>query len=118
MTFNEPIPDFRTRFPDRLESCIATPFQSFGRKSLYQGLVSKATILFYLLVKNHPFQNGNKRIAITSLLTFLAINGKWLRILQEDLYEITVIVAGSKPGIKNAMIAAIKETIQAFLVDA
>ncbi|QQG42451.1 MAG: Fic family protein [Candidatus Giovannonibacteria bacterium] len=44
-----------------LESCLATPFHSFGGKSAYKGLIGKASMLFYLLVKNHPFQNGNKR---------------------------------------------------------
>jgi death-on-curing protein len=48
-------------------------------KRLYPTLVATAAILFYLMIKNHPFQNGNKRIAITTLLTFLYNNNKWLR---------------------------------------
>lgn len=57
LAFDEPIPDFSTRYPNILESCLATPFQSFSGKSLYSGLISKASILFYLMIKNHPFQN-------------------------------------------------------------
>jgi len=57
LSFDEPIPDFSTRFPNILESCLATPFQSFFQKSLYPTLISKASILFYLMIKNHPFQN-------------------------------------------------------------
>lgn len=71
MKWNEPIPDFGTRFPYKLESCIETPFQTFERKSLYKGLIEKSSILFYLMVKNHPFQNGNKRIAVMTLMLFL-----------------------------------------------
>ena len=56
MSFNEPIPDFSTRFPNILESCLATPFQTFSGKSLYPNLISKASMLFYLMIKNHPFQ--------------------------------------------------------------
>ena len=67
LAFDEPIPDFTTRFPNRLESCVLTPFQTFSGKALYPTLVAKAGILFYLMIKNHPFQNGNKRIAITPL---------------------------------------------------
>lgn len=70
MDFNEPIPDFSTRFPNILESCLAVPFQRFSQKSLYKGLIEKAAILFYLMIKNHPFQNGNKRIAMTTLFYF------------------------------------------------
>ena len=67
LSFNEPIPDFSTRFPNILESCLATPFQVFSGRSLYPSLISKASIFFYLMIKNHPFQNGNKRIAMTAL---------------------------------------------------
>jgi len=59
--YDEPIPSFGSRYPNILESCLAVPFQTFNRKNLYRGLVKKAAILFYLLIKNHPFQNGNKR---------------------------------------------------------
>ena len=60
MAYNEPIPDFETRFPNILESCLVVPFQKFDKKLLYNGLIGKAGILFYLMIKNHPFQNGNK----------------------------------------------------------
>ena len=92
LSFDEPIPDFSTRFPNILESCLATPFQSFAKKSLYPTLVSKAAMLFYLLIKNHPFQNGNKRIAMTTLFVFLYRNGKWLKVDTQELYNFTVWV--------------------------
>src|SRR5512136_2072551 len=68
MAYDEPIPDFYTRFPNILESCLASPFQWFSGRPLYRGFVSKASVLFYLMLKNHPFQNGNKRLAIMILL--------------------------------------------------
>lgn len=80
LSFNEPIPDFSTRFSNVLESCLATPFQSFGGRTLYPSLLTKAAIFFYLMVKNHPFQNGNKRIAMTSLLVLLSKNNRWLQV--------------------------------------
>ena len=70
LSFNEPIPDFSTRYPNILESCLAAPFQRFSGKYLYSSLISKASVLFYLMIKNHPFQNGNKRIAMTTLFVF------------------------------------------------
>lgn len=45
MTWSEPIPDFSTRYTNSLERCIETPFQSFGGKQLYPGLLKKASIL-------------------------------------------------------------------------
>ena len=100
MTGNEPIPDFGTRFPYVLESCLGAPFQTFG-KPLYRRLSGKATILFYLLIKNHPFENGNKRIAVMTLLLFLAKNEKWLSVSNKVLYSIAVEVAESDPKEKD-----------------
>jgi death-on-curing family protein len=111
MEWNEPIPDFSSRFPDKLESCIETPFQTFDKKSLYRGLVSKSSILFYLMVKNHPFQNGNKRIAVTTLIFFLVQNGKWLSISNQDIYEFACDVAKSKPEDRPEVMISINSFI-------
>jgi death-on-curing family protein len=114
MTWNEPIPDFSTRNPGILESCLKTPFSTWGKKDFYPTLEEKAGVLFYLMIKNHPFQNGNKRIAVTSLLIFLSLNGKWLTLPEDDLYDLAVWVAGSKSHAKNGVIQAIKDTISNF----
>jgi prophage maintenance system killer protein len=115
LSFSEPIPDFSTRYPNILESCIMTPFQSFGRKDLYPSLIGKASILFYLMVKNHPFHNGNKRIAITTLLTFLYENGKWITVDSQGLYNFTVWVAQSPPEVREHVLAAIQQFIKKHL---
>ena len=111
LSFNEPIPDFTTRFPNVLESCVLTPFQSFSGKALYPSFVAKASILFYLMVKNHPFQNGNKRIAVTTLLVFLHINGKWLKVDTQELFNFTVWVAQSPAQFKKQVVSAIEKFI-------
>jgi len=111
MEWNEPIPDFNTRFPYKLESCIETPFQTFDKKSLYKGLIEKSAILFYLMVKNHPFQNGNKRIAVTTLIFFLVQNGKWLSISNQDIYEFACNVAESKPEHKDDIMFLIRSFV-------
>ncbi len=113
MEWSEPIPDFETRFPDKLESCIETPFQTFDRKSLYQGLVGKASILFYLMIKNHPFQNGNKRIAVTTLFLFLVQNYKWLSTSNENIYKFACEVAESKPEDRSEIMTIINSFIEA-----
>jgi len=115
--YNEPIPDFSTRFPNILESCLATPFMSFGARDLYKTLVDKAAVLFYLMIKNHPFQNGNKRTAITTLIVFLASNEKWLDAADEDLYGFTVWIASSPAKSKDEAIKAIEEFISSRMVD-
>ena len=118
LTFDEPIPDFSTRFPHTLESCLVTPFQRFSGKSLYPSMVSKAGILLYLMIKNHPFQNGNKRIAITTLLVFLYKNGKWLKVDTQNFYNFTVWVAQSLSELKDPVVMGIEEFIRRHLISA
>jgi len=117
LSFNEPIPEFSIRFPNVLESCVITPFQKFSGKSLYPSLVAKASILFYLMIKNHPFQNGNKRIAITTLLLFLFANNKWIRADAQELYNFTVWIAQSPAELKDQVIGAIQKFIRNHLTD-
>ena len=117
MTYDEPIPDFGTRFPNILESCINMPFSQFNRKDLYRGLVGKASILFYLIIKNHPFQNGNKRIAVMSLLYFLYKNGKWLKMSNLNLYNFAKGIARSRPSSKEKIILQIQGNINKHIIN-
>src|SRR3989338_11156467 len=104
MTWSEPIPDFGSRFPNILESCLNQPFVQFSQKDLYRGLVGKGSILFYLLIKNHPFKNGNKRIAIMCLLYFLHKNERWINISNDRLYRFAKHVAGSRPQKRESVV--------------
>jgi len=117
LLFDEPIPDFSTRFPHNLESCLLTPFQSFSGKSLYPSIISKASMLFYLMIKNHPFQNGNKRIAITTLLVFLSKNSKWITVDAQSFYIFTVWVAQSPAELKDQVVMGIEKYIQTHITD-
>jgi death-on-curing family protein len=116
-TAQEPIPDFDTRYPGQLESCLATPEQTFDSQPLYPTLADKAAILFYLLVKNHPFKNGNKRLAVTTLTVFLFLNGKWITVSPDHLYQFTMGVAVSEARDKDRAIAAIKDFLNGNMAD-
>lgn len=117
MTWVEPIPEFGTRYPGKLESCLGSVFQTFGRKDLYPSLIDKAAILFYLLIKNHPFINGNKRIAVTSLLVFLSLNNKWLSTSNEEMYDIALTVAKSSPKLRRGVLELIKDFVEKNLIE-
>jgi prophage maintenance system killer protein len=115
LTFDEPIPDLSTRFPGKLESCLGVPFQSFRGVIPYRSLTAKASILLYLLIKNHPFQNGNKRIAIMVLLLFLARNGRWIDIEQDEFRRFTIWIAEGKAKDKDLYLVAIESIIKKHL---
>lgn len=57
-----------------LESSLAAPQQTMFGEDLYPDVTSKAAILVYLLIKNHPFMDGNKRTAFACLMRFLHVN--------------------------------------------
>ena len=117
MEYDEPIPDFSTRFPNTLESCLFTPFQKFGGKSLHQGIITKASALFYLMIKNHPFQNGNKRVAVTALFVFLDKNNKWLKVGNQELYNFSVWIAESPAKFKKETVQAIEHFLKDNIVN-
>ena len=86
----------------------------FEGKYLYPSFINKASIMFYLLIKNHPFQNGNKRIAIAVLLAFLGKNGKWLDVEPITLYNFTTWIAESLPEAKEGTTKAIEDFITKY----
>lgn len=108
MDFDEPISPFATRYPGKLESCLNQPFQTFGTQELYPELSEKVAILFYLITKNHPFENGNKRMAVTTTLLFLFQNGYWMNVDPMAMYRIALSVANSKPKDKERVLKDIK----------
>ncbi len=113
MTHSEPIPPFDSRYPGILESCLKTPFQTFNRKSLYPTFETKAAVLFYLMVKNHPFENGNKRVGVVTLYYFLMENGREWDVDNHTLYEFANEVASSEAINKDAEIVKIRAFIVA-----
>jgi len=117
MVYDESIPSFGTRFPNVLESCLVVPFQKFEGKALYEGLNKKAAVLFYLMIKNHPFQNGNKRIAMVTLFYFFFKNNKWLRIDSKKLYNFAVWLAESPAELKDDTLSAAEKFIKTYLIN-
>jgi death on curing protein len=58
-----------------LQSAVAAPGATFGGKSTFSDTVEVAAAYLYYICSNHPFVDGNKRVAIGSCLVFLEING-------------------------------------------
>lgn len=58
-----------------LHSALMLPAQTFDGQPLYPTLVEKAAVLGYTIVQNHPFLDGNKRMAHLAMETLLARNG-------------------------------------------
>jgi death-on-curing protein len=63
------------REPNLLDSARVQPDMSFDGIELYPTIASKTAALAYSLINNHPFVDGNKRVAHAAMETFLVING-------------------------------------------
>lgn len=93
------------------KSAIDQIQQSFDGRELYPSFEEKAATLLYLIVKNHAFVDGNKRIAAACFLLFLernnrlrtAGNDEVLTISNEALASLTLFVAASKPDEMNTV---------------
>jgi death on curing protein len=81
-----------------LESAIAQPLMSFGGEELYPTIIEKAAALGFSLIKNHPFNDGNKRIGHAALETFLVLNGYELNAGVDEQEQVILKVAASELG--------------------
>jgi len=63
-----------------LHSAIERPKATFGGKDLYPTIFEKGAVLIQSLILNHPFDDGNKRAAITAAARFFYINGYQLEL--------------------------------------
>ncbi len=92
------------------DSSVNQIYQSFGGTELYPTIEHKAAMLLYLVVKNHSFVDGNKRIAAVLFLYFLKKNSLLYlsdgsHIIGNDgLAALTLLIAISKPAEKDTMI--------------
>jgi death on curing protein len=78
-----------------LESCLAQPRSTFGGTELYPSLIEKAASLCFSLARNHPFIDGNKRIAHAAMETFLVLNGHEIRATVDEQEQLMLGLARS-----------------------
>lgn len=92
-----------------LESIINDIYQTFDRQDVYKSIEEKGANLLYLIVKNHVFIDGNKRVGATIFLYFLDFydilykNGE-KTIEPETLVATTLLIAESNPKEKEIII--------------
>jgi death on curing protein len=81
-----------------LESAVSQPQMTFGGQDLCPTLAEKAAALCFALIQNHPFVDGNKRIAHAAMETFLVLNGCELQAEVDQQERIIMNVAAGRAG--------------------
>jgi death-on-curing protein len=87
---------FGLRDRGALESSVAQPLQAFDGSDLYQGLVAKAAAIGYFLASNHPFVDGNKRVAHAALVVTLRLNGYRLHASVDEQEQVMLRLASGR----------------------
>lgn len=85
--------DINVRDLNLLDSALESAFSTFDGKDLYPTKEEKAAKIGYGLIANHAFMDGNKRIGMYVMLTFLEVNGITLSMSDQDIYEAGIAVA-------------------------
>lgn len=79
-----------------LHSAVERPKATFVGKDLYLSVFEKATALIQSMILNHPFDDGNKRTAITSCASFLFMNRWKLKLPVEESVQFTLDIDSHK----------------------
>jgi len=109
LRFNEESTLFAVERDRGLESIIGNIYQSFAGKEIYKSIEEKGANFLYLIVKNHVFADGNKRIAATLFIYFLNFYGILYKngeqtIDNNTLAALTLLIAESNPKEKDVII--------------
>lgn len=108
---------FANEKDESFKSSIGQIYQTFDGKELYPSVEEKAAVLLYLVVKNHSFSDGNKRIAAMLFLWFLSKNGILYaedghkRIADNTLVALTLMIAESRVEEKDTMVKVVVNLI-------
>lgn len=109
---------FGQEYRGKFESVVKNLYQTFGGKELYKSIEEQAAHLLYLTVKDHPFADGNKRIAAFLFVYFLDRNNYLCKNIGENkidnntLVALTLLIAISNPEEKDTMIKIITNLIK------
>lgn len=109
LRFNSESTLFAVERDKGLESIIGNIYQTFGGHDVYKSIEEKGSNFLYLIVKNHVFADGNKRIAATLFIYFLNFYGILYKNGQQiidnnTLAALTLLIAESNPKEKEVII--------------
>ena len=93
----------------RLEVCLYQPLQTFDGSDLYQDDLYKICITSYLIIKKHPFKDGNKRVGMVLLILGLRQNGYRFNLTNDDVIELGLKLADNSWGINDLLAIVQKE---------
>ena len=119
LKFNSDSPLFGLERNEGLKAILGAIYQSYDGKDLYPSVEEKAANFLYMIIKNHEFIDGNKRIAATLFIFFLdyyniLYNGSDRVIDNNTLVTITLLIAQSNPKEKEVMVDLVMNFLTSY----
>lgn len=111
---DEPIPELGKESLEKVKHILDTPFQEVFGKKLYYGFHTKAAVMLYLMIKNHPLANGNKRMAVVVLGLFYDRNNRSLACSNAQIYDLVMFIVNSPSGAFKKTLRRVKETLKSY----
>ena len=93
-----------------LQSVVAQPQMTFRGDDLYPSLEEKAAALCFSLVTNHPFLDGNKRVAHAAMETFLMLNGSELNAPVDEQERVMLSLATGQTS-RDELVAWVRSRV-------
>ena len=87
-----------------LDSAIMGCYQSFDGIMLYPTIEEKAARIAFTICKNHPFVDGNKRVAVTAMLVMLRLNKVFISFTQQELIVLGLGLADGSIGYNEVLL--------------
>ena len=109
---------FGREFGHKFKSIIGALYQTFDKKELYASMEEKAAHILYLIIKDHPFSDGNKRVGSLLFVYFLGKNGYLRKATGEPKFNdntivaLSLLIAASDPREKETMIKIITNLLK------
>ena len=96
------LPEVQVRDLGLLAAAAARPYASAFSEDAYPTVHLKAAALVHSLAKNHPLVDGNKRLALAALITFLGLNDLRLTLSNDEAYAfIIAVVVDELPDVEG-----------------
>ena len=103
-------PEYAVRDYGLLEAALARPRATAFGKDAYPDLDAKAAALLHSIARNHALIDGDKRLALASVIAFYGLNGRRLTLTNEAAYDLVISVAAGHLDTVDAIAAILQTT--------
>ena len=100
--------DYAVRDYGLLEAAVARPQATVFGKDAYPDLDAKAAALLHSVARNHALIDGNKRLALASIIAFYGLNGRRLTLTNDAAYDLVISVADGRLDFVDQIAAVLR----------